>query len=149
MIFAAVAVLAYAGLLAWMSRPRQWDQRARLQRRLLVEENGVPVWRTVRARYLVGWPKSDGELSFGTYVARETKERPWGDEWAVLQTRRGELIAYRVAERRVDDHKIGSITLCRSWEELERAVPAKVFEEAAIAAGRKKPAAYRKMPLET
>jgi hypothetical protein len=113
-IFAIVGVIAYAGLIAWMSRPRQWDQRARLERRLLVEENGVPVWRTVRALYLVGWPNSAGELSLGLHVARDPKEKPYSDEWAVLQTRRGGLVAYRVAERRVDDHKIGVVTVCRT-----------------------------------
>jgi hypothetical protein len=147
-IFTIAAVLVYAGALWWMLSHRQWNQRAYMQRRLLVEEDEVPVWRTVRARYLVGWPSSKGELSFGMYVSREPKEKPYGDEWAVLKTRRGALVAYRVAERRVDDHKIGVITVCRTWEELERAVPAKVFEEAAIAAGRKKPAAYPKVPLE-
>jgi hypothetical protein len=30
-----------------------------------VEENGVPMWRTVRARYLVGWPDTEGGLSGG------------------------------------------------------------------------------------
>jgi hypothetical protein len=120
-----------------------------MQRRLLVEEDGVPVWRTMRARYLVGWPNSAGELSFGLHVSRDPTEKLYTDEWAVLQTRRGGLVVYRVAERRVDDHKIGVITVCRTWEDLEAAVPAKLFEDAAIAAGRKKPAAYRKLPLET
>jgi hypothetical protein len=125
---------------------RQWNRRARVKRRLLVEEDGVPVWRTVRARYLVGWPGSKGELSSGMYVSRESKEPSYGDEWAVLQSRRS-LIAYRVEDRKVDDHKIGMISVCRSWEELEAAVPAKVYEEAAVNGGHKKPAEYRKVPL--
>jgi hypothetical protein len=36
-IFAAAAVLLFAGMIAWMIRPRHWDLRARLERRLLVQ----------------------------------------------------------------------------------------------------------------
>ena len=57
-----VSVLFYAGLFAWVNRPRQWNQKARLERRLLVEEQGNIVWRTVRARYLVGLPNSHGVI---------------------------------------------------------------------------------------
>ena len=36
-IFAAAAVLLFAGMIAWMMRPRQWDRNVRLERHLLVE----------------------------------------------------------------------------------------------------------------
>jgi hypothetical protein len=141
----------FVGVVWWMTtRGRQWNRKARVKRRLLVEENGEIVWRTSRARYLVGSPSSKGELSWGLSVPREKheKDEPWSDEWAVLQGGRGLLVAYRVADhKKVDDHKVGTIQLCRSWEELEAAVPAKVFEEAELAAGRQKPPQYRELPV--
>jgi hypothetical protein len=138
LIPAAILSLALIGLLAWALRPEQWNRKAHLERHLLVEENGAPAWRTVRARYLVGWPDNQGELASGLYILSENrdKDKPYGHEWAVLETKRGGLIAYQVSDRTVDDHKIGAITVCRSWGEFEQAVPAKLFAEAAIAAGR-------------
>ena len=36
-IFAAAAVLLFAGMIAWMIRLRQWNRTARLKRHLLVQ----------------------------------------------------------------------------------------------------------------
>jgi hypothetical protein len=40
--------------------------------------------------------------------AWETREKPYRDEWAVLETKHDRLIAYRVGEEKVDNHKLGA-----------------------------------------
>jgi hypothetical protein len=140
------ASLGYIIFLWWMGWHRLWNRRAFVKRRLLVEEEGQRLWRVVRARVLVGWPRNAGEIN-PQWLLGERTGSPWANSsWVVLQARRNVLAAYRVTAR-IDDQTVGEITLCRSWEELERAVPPKIFEEAALAAKRIKPVSYREVPL--
>jgi hypothetical protein len=73
----------------------------------------------------------------------------WDDnDWAVIQTRRGQLVVYHFDKYVSDEPKTGTIQVYKSWPELEAAVPAKIFEEALLAAGIKKPSEYREVPLK-
>jgi hypothetical protein len=74
-LWLVAGLVLYIGGLWWLFSHRQWNRKARVRRRLLVEENGQPVWRTVRARYLVGWPDSDGALASGMYIPNENRDR--------------------------------------------------------------------------
>ena len=124
-----------AGWFIWSGR--RWSRKATTKRRLLVkDENGLPMWRTVNARVLVGWVGSKGVVSTTL------------DRWAVLETRKGKLVVYRDDERQPEGPRTGVIQVCDSWRELESVVPPRVFEQALLEAGIKKPSEYRAAPLE-
>jgi hypothetical protein len=136
-------IVAYVAVLFLFMYQRPWNRRVYVKRRLLVEENGEVFWRTVRARVLLGGADSDRTVN-PRYASLD-------EELAILQTWKGLLIVYRVdrkAGRQAGDQKIGSLEICRSWEELKAAVPAEVFEEVALAAGHIRPVKYREVPLE-
>jgi len=52
-------VLLICALVYRFSWYQPWNRRAYVKRRLLVEEDGGILWRTVRARVLAGWPSCD------------------------------------------------------------------------------------------
>jgi hypothetical protein len=104
------------------------------------------MWRSVRGRVLVGWLDSKGEITSGSWATFESDNR--GSDWAVIQAAKGKLVVYRFDKREADEPKTGVIQVCDSWQTLELAVPARIFEEALLAAGIKKPSEYRDVPLE-
>jgi hypothetical protein len=137
------------GFLIWLliRRGRRWDRKARRDRRLLVREGEHLMWRVTRGRVLVGWSSSDGWIT-GVWAPRKAaKESPYGDEWIVIQTTKGKLVAYRVTEK-LEDQKIGVIEVYSSWPELQAAVPARIYEEAAREAGMLQPAKYPERRLD-
>jgi hypothetical protein len=119
---------------------RRSSRKSKIKRRLLVNEDGQLVWRTVRSRCLVGASNDKRQVDWGR----------WADhaEWAILQAAKGMLVVYRFDKRSGDEPRTGVIQICDSWRALEAAVPATIFEDALLAAGVKKPDQYREVPLE-
>jgi hypothetical protein len=144
-IFALIMWVIYSPMLGWLIwKTRRASPRANVKRRLLVKDaDGQLVWHTVRGRILVGWQDSKEQV---------VSSGRWGEDgrdWAVIRTKSGKMVAYRFDKYESDQPKTGVIVkICNSWRELESAVPAKVSEEALLAAGIKKPSEYREVPLE-
>jgi hypothetical protein len=63
--------LLYGAVFAWMIRSnRRWSRKARTKRRLLVkDQDGQPMWCSVRGRVLVGWLNSKGEITSGAVAS--------------------------------------------------------------------------------
>jgi hypothetical protein len=132
--------IVYGSLIWYMIRShRRWSRKAKIKRRLLVNEDGQPVWRTVRGRCLVGGSDDKQQIHWGLHADDA--------EWAIIQAAKGKLVVYRFDKRSGDEPRTGVIQICDSWRELEAVVPATIFEEALLAAGVKKPDQYREVPL--
>jgi hypothetical protein len=132
MIWALIVTVvgAYAALWGWITwRNRRRDaQKGKL--RLLVEENGRPVWRIVKGQCVVGLTKwRELEVTAGY------RRVPDGEEWVIIRSFKGKWIVYRPKGYLGDgQHRIGTLEIFDSLAELERAVPQEVFEEALKAA---------------
>ena len=141
LLIGAVIVIVYAPVATWMIiQGRRWDRKAKIKRRLLVNEDGQFVWRTVRGRCLVGGSDKKQQISWGR----------WADDtdWAIIETAKRKLVVYRFDKRVDDQPRTGVIQICDSWRALELAVPPTIFEDALLQAGIKKPDEYRELPLE-
>jgi hypothetical protein len=137
----AVTGAVYVPLFWWLIRTfRRSSRKAMVKRRLLVKEDGQPVWCTVRGRLLVGSSGSKQQVDWGR----------WADqaEWVVVQAAQDKLVAYRFDDRPRKEPRTGTIQVCNSWQALEAVVPPAVFEDALLAAGVKKPDEYREVPLQ-
>jgi hypothetical protein len=133
------------------TKPTALEPEGENQTALLVkDQDGLPVWRTVRAKVLVGWEDRKGAITSGHWA--KTESVMLGSAWAVLQTAKGKkLLAYRFDDynpKEPDALKTGVLHVCDSWRELESTAPANIFEEALLQAGIKKPSEYREAPLE-
>lgn len=119
---------------------RRVSRKARMKYRLLMKDaEGVPIWRTVHGKCLLGWPSGKNEIRSGEW----DNERPTAPgTWAVIEAAKGKLV---VCHWLTDNE---TIQVYDSWRELEAAVPASIFEKALVAAGIKKPVKYREEPLE-
>jgi len=60
--------------------------------------------------------------------AKREKDEPYSDKWAVLQGAQSLLVVYRVNDhKKAEGHKVGTVQVCRSWEELEARLGAESF----------------------
>jgi hypothetical protein len=148
LIIGAMTAVGLLPTILMYRRHRGWSRRARVKRRLLVmKEDRQCVWHTVKGKLLVGWSDSNGAVTSGSWSQGEPGTERWrGQDWAVIQTKE-KLVVYQFHDRNRDEPRTGEITVCNSWRELESLVPPKIFEEALLEAGIKKPSEYREEPL--
>ena len=72
-VISGVLVALYMPFLIWMYlKMRSGSRKAKIKRRLLVMEEGQPVWRTVRGALLVGWPGRKQRVHSGPWLRRVT-----------------------------------------------------------------------------
>jgi hypothetical protein len=119
---------------------RRRNPKAKIKRRMLVNEDSHLLWRTVRGRLLVGGSDGKQQISWGL----------WADDadWAIIETASGKLVVYRFEKPTGEQPRAGVIQICESWRVLESAVPATICEAALREAGIRKPDEYREVPLE-
>jgi hypothetical protein len=106
--------------------------------RLLGERNGERVWYTFEGKCLVGLYQADGRRLAG-HTSGTNQER------LVFQAASGKLVVYEVGNPRDSP---GIIRVFQSFDAMEAQVPVKLFEDAAIEAGVRRPAEYPEIPLE-
>jgi hypothetical protein len=101
--------------------------------RLLVEENGGKLWRTVEGKCLLGSAGIDGDLRLGRWAkAAGGNGRDSMVDWFVIQTKGRKFVIYK----RPADSAVGSIQICGDLAELETALPVDLFAEASARADR-------------
>jgi hypothetical protein len=147
-VISGVLVALYMPFLIWMYlKMRSESRKAKIKRRLLVMEEGQPVWRTVRGALLVGWPGRKQRVHSGPWAtSSDGPEWDTGTRWAIIQTAKGKFVVYRFDKK--SEPATGVIRIVDSWRELEAAVPPSIFEQALEEAGFRKPEESKEVPLK-
>jgi len=112
--------------------------------RLLVEENGERLWRTVEGRCLIGSCGPDGELAV---MGRWTKTEGPRTDFYAIQTLSGKFVIYK----RPADSPVGTIEIAQDLAALEKLLPPDLYQEAiqrAVAGARCRRRGYPELPLE-
>jgi hypothetical protein len=112
--------------------------------RLLVEEDGQRLWRTVEGRPILGSAGPDGELGV---MGRWTKTEGPRIDYYVIQTTTGRFVVYQ----RAADSAVGTIQIAYDLAELEHLLPRDLYQEArqrALPGSRSRQPGYPELPLE-
>jgi hypothetical protein len=112
--------------------------------RLLVEEAGTRLWRTVEGRCVLGSAGADGELAV---IGRWTKTAGPRIDFYVIQAVSGKFVVYQ----RPADSSVGTIQIADDLAALATLLPADLYQEArqrALPGGRSRVPGYPELPLE-
>jgi hypothetical protein len=118
--------------------------------RLLVEENGSKLWRTVEGRFLLGSANIYGDPALGRPVVTPESlgaQWNWRADWYVIQAKSGKFIIYK----RPADSSVGTIGICEDLAALASALPGNLFREATEQMDRgegSRAPGYPELPLE-
>jgi hypothetical protein len=116
--------------------------------RLLVEEDGRKIWRTLQGRCLIGKVGPNGELSLMGRWAKAAggAGRDSAFDYYVIQAAGGKFVIYR----RPTDSSVGTVQICEDLAALEAQLPADLFAEAAsrISPGLRPRSGYPELPLD-
>jgi hypothetical protein len=114
--------------------------------RLLVQEDGGTVWRTLKGELLVGALTDDCRPLLSYQADYEQRER-WGfDMWYVIRSTSGKLVVYR--QPMLNEDGPPTVTVYDSFEAMQPHVPPNIYNTAMEKAGLKPPPQFPELPLE-
>jgi hypothetical protein len=114
-------------------------------RLLMPADDGEVVYRTLRGKWLIGAPRSDGTPGFGNMAERPEREQ-WGSDhyWYIIRADSGKLVVYR--EPLMHDGGPRSIEVYDDFEAMQPHVPPTMYRRALQEAGLAKAPQYRPAP---